>query len=226
LRLAEAEAPFALAGGLAVSAWAERLLTPAEKEGLGVPLQSKDLDVRGTRTTAELLLAAFKESGATPQGFVVARRKESPNMGRVFAFSVCLGNRNTTVEVLERLPLLDQSLDSPPQGSALRLGRISVLDPCSLFICKLHAWNTRPVAHREHDLDHLRVLWHVIPRFLATANELKAKSTGASAYSPRIDAERLRNVLRQAKSPGAKLEVPLPEEQVGELERILDGAAR
>ena len=93
----------------------------------------------------------------------------------------------STVEILERLPLLDSSIHEPPNGTVLLLGGVHILDPFSLTVCKLHAFHTRPPRERGNDLEHLRILSAVL-----IGAEKLCRSKGVSL---RVDAERLGAIL-------------------------------
>lgn len=125
--------------------------------------------------------------GAILRGMAADVRKNAPHMGRVFAASVIWRDCKTSVEVLERLPGLDSGIDSPPVGTPISpFEDLILLDPCSLFICKLHAANTRPEGQAGNDVKHLAILARVIPRFLA-----KLRSVTVPGYDGKEDAERL-----------------------------------
>jgi hypothetical protein len=212
--LLEDEATGVVIGGMAVSAWAEIFILPEEKTGFDLPIFSKDLDLRGTKSVSSLLMHAMKTFGADPTNIVAATRKAAPHMGRIFAVGYHWKGARTTIEVLERLPGLDSSLEDAPVGSSLAISRgISLLDPCSLFICKLHAANTRPGEGANNDAKHLAILARVIPRFLE-----KVRVTALPEYDAREDAERLLRRLESCLSGNEGWNVPLP---AAELEKLL-----
>lgn len=112
--------------------------------------------------------------------------------------------------MLERLPGLDSSIDEPPRGSTLATQRgISLLDPCSWFICKLHAANSRPGEGANNDIKHLAILARVIPRFLA-----KVRATALPEYDAREDAARLLGQLDDCIEGRHPFRIPLPDDEV------------
>lgn len=165
--LNEVEAEYAVVGGLAIGKWAESLLTPSQKERFALPILSKDLDIRGTRYEGRHLFMTFRETDFRPHSWVSARRKNAPEMGQVFAFEVEGKSKSFSVETIEWLPLLDGAEGSERQGSHLLVGGVYLLDPCSLMVCKIHAFNTRPEAKKSNDAAHIAILSDVIPAFLA-----------------------------------------------------------
>lgn len=129
----------------------------------------------------------------------VAVRKGAESMGRIFNMpfrpldDASIIPTASTVEILERLPLLDSSIHEPPNGTVVMLGGVHILDPFSLIICKLHAFHTRPAIERGHDLDHLKIL----STLLIDAEKL-CRSKGVSL---REDAERLHAILAAGEFP-------------------------
>jgi len=129
----------------------------------------------------------------------VAVRKGAESMGRIYnmpfrpmnSFSAI--DAAATVEILERLPLLDSGIDDPPNGSTVLLAGVHVLDPFSLMVCKLHAFNTRPASERGHDLEHLKILAALMP----DAEKL-CRSHGISLVN---DVARLEAVLSSGSFP-------------------------
>jgi|GEM_PF-2245544 len=217
LRLGGEEVGYVLIGGLAVSAWAEEFLNAAESAALDLPIYSKDIDLRGGKVVSTLLSQEVEADGAEIRGLVTATRKQAPHMGRVFAVQLFWRGHRTSIEVLERLPGLDTSIDDPPCGTALATSRgVSLLDPCSLFICKLHAANTRPGDAASNDVKHLRILARVIPRFLE-----KVRVTALPEYDARTDAERLLRQIEDCQAGRHLFRVPLAEQEVAELRQSL-----
>lgn len=213
LKLAEAEGTAAVIGGMAVSAWAEVFILPEEHTLLDLPIYSKDLDLRGTKMVSMLLLQEMQSLGAEPKGMVAATRKAAPHMGRIFAVGYHWKGHRTSVEVLERLPGLDSSLEAAPLGSTLATTRgISLLDPCSIFICKIHAANTRPGEGANNDIKHLRILARVIPRFLE-----KVRVTALPEYDAREDAQRLLTLLEDCLAGRSEFRIPLDEAETAGL---------
>ncbi|MEO8353623.1 MAG: hypothetical protein ABI680_17995 [Chthoniobacteraceae bacterium] len=132
---------------------------------------SKDLDLRGDRSTATFIAKALRAEGRDVTAFTVVRRKEPPGLGCTFVVSVDLpGPGVTSVEVLEKMPLVD-SPELPPQGFALELAGIRILDPLSLTIGKIHAFNHRPAGIANEDAVHLHLLARIVPRFILEARE-------------------------------------------------------
>jgi hypothetical protein len=197
--LTASNAQYALAGGLAVGLWAEHLLKDDQKEKLKIPVYSEDVDFRGYRFLADGIKAWMSVNGIEMGQISVAVRKGAESMGRIFnmpfrpqgdspAISAA-----ATVEILERLPLLDSGIEIPPKGSVLLLAGVQVLDPFSLTVCKLHAFHTRPKSEQGSDLEHLKILATLLP-----AAEKLARSRGVRL---KHDAERLHAILANGEFP-------------------------
>jgi hypothetical protein len=114
-----------------------------------------------------------------------------------------------------------------PWGPACRPTEDSpLLDPCSLFICKLHAANTRPGEAANNDAKHLAILARVIPRFIA-----KVRASRLPDYDASDDAQRLLLQLEVCVSGGHPFKIPLPQADIdalvgalrAHLRAILDG---
>lgn len=167
---AEADADCVLIGGLAVAAWSQRFgITP--ESGGDAAFHSKDLDVRGDKPAAYLLGKILREEGYRIVALTTVLRKEPPGLGRNFVVSVEMGDLGTiSVEVLEKMPLVD-SPELPPQGFALELAGIRILDPLSLMIGKIHAFNHRAGDLVNKDAVHLGLLARIIPQFIREARE-------------------------------------------------------
>lgn len=197
--LTDSHAQYALAGGLAVGLWAEHLLSDEQKERLKIPVYSEDVDFRGYRFLADGIKAWMSANGIEMGQISVAVRKGAESMGRIFNMPFRpLENSPAiaaaaTVEILERLPLLDPGIEIPPNGSVLLLAGVQVLDPFSLTVCKLHAFHTRPKSEQGSDLEHLKILATLLP-----AAEKLSRSRGVSLKD---DAERLRAVLASGEYP-------------------------
>ncbi len=88
--------------------------------------------------------------------------------------------------------------------------------PCSLFICKLHAANTRPAELVSNDVMHLRILARVVPRFLA-----RIRATALPEYDAREDAARLRRQIEACGSGRHEFRVPLEPAELEPLVRAL-----
>ena len=162
------EADYVLIGGLAVAAWSQHFeILPAH----GTEFYSKDLDVRGNKPAAYALGRILREEGYRIVALTTVHRKEPPGLGRNFVVSVEMGDLGTiSVEVLEKMPLVD-SPDLPPQGFALELAGIRILDPLSLMIGKIHAFNNRSGELVNKDAVHLGLLARIIPQFIREARE-------------------------------------------------------
>ena len=157
----EAHLPFVLIGGLAVAAWAEDFALL--EHGIDA-FYSKDLDLRGDRATAYFVGKALQAAGREISAFTTVRRREPPGLGCTFVVSVIIPDVGTVcVEVLEKMPLVD-SPDLPPQGFALEIAGIRILDPLSLMIGKIHAFTHRPAGTSDKDAVHLRLLAQIVPR--------------------------------------------------------------
>ncbi len=202
-----------LIGGLAVSAWAEFLLKGNERQDLDLPIFSKDIDFRGKKITCSTMAMLLQLDGAKMRGLVAATRKDAPHMGRVFGASLFWRENRTSVEVLERLPGLDTALVDPPRGTSLNpTGGMVLLDPCSLFICKMHAANSRPGGQAGNDVKHLRILSRVIPRFLE-----KLRAMPVEDYDGKVDAERMLRHIEDCEAGRHPFVVPLAAEEIGGL---------
>jgi hypothetical protein len=93
---------------------------------------------------------------------------------------------------------------------------LCLLDPCSLFICKLHAANTRPTEAVNNDINHLRILARVIPRLLA-----KVKAAALVDYNAHEDAERLLRKIEACVRGDDGFQVPLAAAELEPLEQAL-----
>lgn len=167
---ADQEADCALIGGLAVAAWSQHFgVLPVD--GGDSAFHSKDLDVRGDKPAAYALGQILRQQGYRIIGLTTVRRHEPPGLGRNFIVSVDMRELGTiSVEVLEKMPLVD-SPDLPPQGFALELAGIRILDPLSLMIGKIHAFNNRPAETVNKDAVHLGLLARIVPQFIREARE-------------------------------------------------------
>ena len=215
--LTESEDESVLIGGLAVSAWAELFLDGVERLHFDLPIFSKDIDLRGKKMTSIILTKLMQLEGAKIGSVIAATRKNAPQMGRVFATSITWREFKTSVEVLERLPGLDTGIDDAPVGSSLNpVNGLTLLDPCSLFICKLHAANTRPGGAASNDEKHLAILARVIPRFLA-----KLRAMTVEGYDAKEDAGRLFRQIEDCQADRHPFRVPLPAEEIAGLSQAL-----
>lgn len=206
VKLTESEIAYVLVGGLAVAAWAEAHLTPDESELFDLPLYSKDIDLRGGKPASLFMAQAIHADGAEIGGIVTATRKAAPHLGRIFAVSAIWHGQRTSIEVLERLPGLDTNINAPPNGTPVTApDGISLLDPCSLFICKLNVANGRTGDAGNNDIKHLAILARVIPRFLD-----KVRVTALPEYDAREDAQRLLDLLDDCIAQRQPLKIPLP----------------
>ena len=211
--LTESEDDSVLIGGLAVSAWAELFLDGAQRLQFDLPIFSKDIDLRGKKMTCTVLTKLMQLEGAKIGSVIAATRKNAPHMGRVFATSITWRQSKTSVEVLERLPGLDTGIDDPPVGSSLSpVSGLTLLDPCSLFICKLHAANTRPSGAASNDEKHLAILACVIPRFLE-----KLQSMPVEGYDAMEDARRLLSQIEACEDGRHPFQVPLSPPDIARL---------
>lgn len=157
---------FCLIGGLAVGFWADLY---GCMDIPGEVMYSKDIDLRGNKATYSLAIRVLREHGIELTGGAIVTRKEPPGMGKNYVIQIALpGIGRVSVEILEKMPLVD-SPDLPPQGFAVEVDGIRVIDPLSLMIGKTHAWNHRPAGQSDNDARHLRLLRKVVPLFLAEA---------------------------------------------------------
>lgn len=215
--LADSEDESVLVGGLAVSAWAELFLDGLERHHFELPIFSKDIDFRGRKMTCLALTKLMQLDGAILGGVVAATRRNAPHMGRVFAASITWRNFRTSVEVLERLPGLDTGIADAPVGTPLSPSEdLILLDPCSLFICKLHAANTRPEGEASNDIKHLAILARVIPRFLE-----KLRATPVAEYDAKEDVRRLIRQIEDCEAGRHPFRVPLPVDEIARLREAL-----
>jgi hypothetical protein len=195
--LTSANAQYTLAGGLAVGLWADKLFVEKERDRFGLPIYSEDVDFRGYRFLADGIKAWMNSQGLEITQISVAIRKGAESMGRIFNMPFRPLNSFSsirvaaTVEILERLPLLDSGIDDPPNGTVVVLKGVHVLDPFSLMICKLHAFHTRPQAEQGHDLDHLKILAALLP-----GAEALCRTLGVDLSK---DATRLQSVLNEGR---------------------------
>jgi hypothetical protein len=211
--LVDSEDESVLVGGLAVSARAELFFDELGRHQFDLTIFSKDIDLRGRKMTCLALTKIMQLDGAVLGGVVAATRKNAPHMGRVFAASITWRNFKTSVEVMERLPGLDTGIADAPVGTPLSPSEdLILLDPCSLFICKLHAANTPPESQAGNDIKHLAILARVIPRFLQ-----KLRAIPVDEYDAKEDVRRL---LRQIEDSGAgrhPFQIPLAADEITRL---------
>ncbi len=200
----EAGADYHLVGGLAVGFWAQRYGALAE----GQIIYSKDMDLRGTRVAAHFVGRVLRDEGHQIASLITVKRKEPPGMGNNFVMPVTLTNGiSTTVEVLERMPWVDEP-NGPARGLVMQIEGIRILDPLSLFIGKLHAWHHRDDPEKmSNDRLHLELLAEVIPQFIEEAE------------SRRVDTRERRNELRVILDTHS---TPLVTEAYGRLRAQLD----
>ncbi len=195
--LLETETEYCLVGGLAVGVWAEVFLTPIEKTRFELPIRSKDIDIRAAKADAMMFLRNLQERGYGIGTICKRTPKITTQSFPIIAAPIVLPDSQikTTMEALSGMPLLDTTKDGVlvTQGTAMRYGKIQVLDPCSLMICKLNAIQTRPPGESENDLKHSTLLSLVIPRFIQRTLERNQKNQ--DRYHPRIDAQRLTGFL-------------------------------
>lgn len=197
--LTGSNAQYVLAGGLAVGLWADKLFVEEERERFALPLFSEDVDLRGYRFLADGIKAWMTSQGLEMTQISVAIRKGAESMGRIFKMPFRPLNSSTgirvaaTVEILERLPLLDSGINDPPNGTVVTLKGVHVLDPFSLMICKLHAFHTRPHAEQGHDLGHLKILATLLPKA-----EILCRTLSVDLSK---DAARLQLVLDEGRFP-------------------------
>jgi hypothetical protein len=159
-------AAFMLIGGLAVGYWAKRFDV---FDWPGEAIYSKDIDLRGDKAASSLMAARLKEEGYKVVSTAHVKRKEPPGLGMNYVFQVDMKNLGRiSVEVLEKMPLVD-SPDLPPQGFAVETDGIPVLDPLSLMIGKIHAWNSRAAGQSDNDAKHLELLRRLLPSFMDEA---------------------------------------------------------
>jgi len=159
-------AEFMLIGGLAVGYWAKRFDV---FDWPGETIYSKDIDLRGDKAASSLMAARLKEEGYKVVSTAHVKRKEPPGLGMNYVFQVDMKNLGRiSVEVLEKMPLVDNP-DLPPQGFAVETDGIPVLDPLSLLIGKIHAFNNRRPGQSENDARHLELLRRLLPAFMDEA---------------------------------------------------------
>lgn len=197
----ETESVYCLVGGLAVGQWAEALLAPSTREQFELPIRSKDIDIRASKSDAMMFVKNLQERGATAQTICKRIPKDPTTSFPSIAIPIQLRDPDgviisTTVEALSGMPLLDSTLPDGRvsiQGSPMRYGQIYLLDPCSLLICKLNAIHTRPPGESDNDSKHATILSLVIPSFIQrTLDRLNSKK---DKYHPFKDSERLAGFL-------------------------------
>ncbi len=169
LRNAHADgAAFMLIGGLAVGYWAKRYDV---FDWPGETIYSKDIDLRGDKAASSLVAMRLKEEGHKVACVVNVKRKEPPGLGMNYVVQLDMkGIGRISVEVLEKMPLVD-SPDAPPRGIALVMDDFPVLDPLSLMIGKIHAFNSRRPGQSDNDAKHLELLRRLLPAFMQEACE-------------------------------------------------------
>lgn len=166
--------------------------------GRAKTIYRKDIDLRGNRVAALAMAARLKEEGHRVTAVVNVRRKEPPGLGMNYVVQVEMKRLGRiSVEVLEKMPLVD-SPDLPPQGFAVESDGIPVLDPLSLMIGKIHAWNSRPAGHSDNDAKHLELLRRLLPAFM---DEACARGLAAEI---RERATTLLGILETWKTPFSK----------------------
>lgn len=212
----ETESKYCLVGGLAVGQWAEALLAPSIRERFDLPVRSKDIDIRASKSDAMMFVKNLQERGASPQTICKRVPKDATKAFPSIAIPIQLRDsdgviKSTTVEALSGMPLLDTTLPDgrvSNHGTPMRYGKIYLLDPCSLLICKLNAIHTRPPGESDNDGKHATILSLVIPRFIQrTLDRLTSKK---DKYHPFTDSERLAGFLN--KEPWSGL-IPLDEKE-------------
>lgn len=161
-------AAFMLIGGLAVGYWAKRYEV---YDWPGETIYSKDIDLRGDKAAYSLVSARLKEEGHKVATLANVKRKEPPGLGMNYVVQFdMIGIGRVSVEVLEKMPLVD-SPEAPPRGFALVIDEFPVLDPLSLMIGKIHAFNNRRPGQSENDAKHLELLRRLLPAFMQEACE-------------------------------------------------------
>ncbi len=159
-------AQFSLIGGLAVGYWADRF---GVFDQPGEVIYSKDMDLRGDKASASLMAGSLKGEGHRITTMVNVRRREPPGLGMNYVLQVEMkGLGRISVEILEKMPLVDCE-NLPPQGFAIETDGIPVLDPLSLMMGKIHAWNHRPAGQSDNDAKHLELLRRLLPAFMDEA---------------------------------------------------------
>lgn len=158
---------YTLVGGLAVALWCEHYQVGTKYW----PIQSKDIDLRGDEEMARSLMSRVKNYGHQPAGFWTVKRKDPPGMGRAFVIQVDMEEiGRVNIEVLERLPLLDEP-EGPQRGLTVEIAGIRVLDPLSLLICKAHALHHRRADAPSNDRVHIELLEEIAPKFAEEARQ-------------------------------------------------------
>ncbi len=200
-RLEASGIEYALIGGLAVAHYGELYLTTEQKAAHHFPIYSKDIDFRGGKDLFETIQREVVAAGmqlATGMGIIRPRA----GMNRVpgYFMAVLLAGDATGIEIMERLPLHNLDLtELEVSGSAIRLARVTVLDPCTLLLAKLAAFYERPQGEANHDAAHIAILIDVIPAFLH--DTIARFQSGSTEYDPAGDAWRLLKVLERGRHP-------------------------
>ena len=109
----ETESKYCLVGGLAVGQWAEALLAPVTREQFELPVRSKDIDIRASKSDAMMFVKNLQERGASPQTICKRVPKDVTKAFPSVAIPIQLRDsdgviKHTTVEALSAMPLLDE----------------------------------------------------------------------------------------------------------------------
>jgi hypothetical protein len=160
-------AQYALIGGLAVGAWADRFgVFDVSAGGF-----CGDIEVRGDKAASSLIGIHLKELGHEILQILNVRRKALGNAPMNYILQIKIkGTGRASVEVLEKMPLVDVP-NEPPRGLVAESGGVLILDPLSLMIGKIHAFNSRRPGQSDNDAKHLELLRRLLPAFMDEACE-------------------------------------------------------
>ncbi len=187
---------YALTSGYGVRLWHKHY------KPLSPNIRHKDIDFRAIYKMAKLVKSKMEGSflqivppEKLPKGienWVVIEHNET-------------GGDDLEIEFFSRAPALDNRIGKPLQGIVYRIGcpgdnglKVSVLDPCSLFITKYKAYlNPKRQSQREvHDAEHLCMLAEIIPLYLkeAQAGKLEQAHEPPRPLAPSV--KRLYRILK------------------------------
>jgi hypothetical protein len=197
-------AHYALIGGYGCKYWyryySDRYITN---------LKSLDIDIKGERNPVAITLRDYWPATiSTPQV-----HDDNPN-SVTYVLKHELRRGQAKAEVIKLVPTLEK--DTPiAQGIAYRIPckydkdlTVSVLDPCSLFVSKLPAYQNMARRRRvdKHDGEHLELLAAIMPFYFRDAYTLEQAQK--PDRDPRVAANLLLKYLTEAQKNGKLMELP------------------
>lgn len=150
--------PYILIGGQAVNYWASRYLDMEPELQKHIPFTSEDIDFCGNRDDVRHIAGQLKLDPAFPHKIAMT--------ALAGAIPVRLDDGNTSIEIVRSIPGVPTALveslavEMEWNGKTLR-----VLDPISLFICKVELALTVSQQKRQ-DVEHLKILFFCVRGFL------------------------------------------------------------